>query len=312
MVVAANPWRTHPKGAFFSAWRASDGFALRRMDWAASGRRKRRGALLFAGGRGDFIEKYFEAFADWRAAGWDVTAFDWRGQGRSQAGIAPGALEGFDAQMDDLAALIGEWRRAAPGPHVAIGHSMGGHILLKTIVERLPALDAAVLVAPMIRVNAGPIPAWLAPDVADTMSRLGFRRKPMWHTPPALLRPGSERQRRLTASRARYEDELFWWDKAPDYKLGAPTWGWVRAAYASAAASFTPAKLAAVTLPILILATDRDALVDSGATRRMAEQLPHAEIAWLPGARHEILREADPIRNAALARIDVFLAGLAT
>jgi lysophospholipase len=85
----------------------------------------------------------------------------------------------------------------------------------------------------------------------------------------------------------------------------------VRAAYASAAASFTAEKLARVRLPILILATDRDALVDPRATRRVAAQLPTAEIAWLPGARHEILREADPIRKAALARIDAFLAGLA-
>jgi lysophospholipase len=311
MVVAATLWRTHPKGALFSAWRARDGFLLRRMDWPASGRRRRRGALLFAGGRGDFIEKYLEAFAGWRAAGWDVTAFDWRGQGRSQGELAPGRLEGFDAQMDDLAALIDDWRKAASGPHVAIGHSMGGHILLKTIVERAPALDGAVLVAPMIMVNSGPIPAWLAPDVADTMSRLGFRRRPLWHLPPALARPGSERQRRLTASRARYEDELYWWGEAPEFNLGAPTWGWVRAAYASAAASFTAEKLARVALPILILATDRDALVDARAIGRVAAQLPTAEIAWLAGARHEILREADPIRNVALARIDSFLAGLA-
>lgn len=311
MVVAATLWRTHPEGAHFSTWRARDGFSLRRMDWPASGRRKRRGALLFAGGRGDFIEKYLETFAGWRAAGWDVTAFDWRGQGRSQGDLAPGALEGFDAQMDDLDALIADWRKAATGPHVAIGHSMGGHILLKTIVERKPALDAAVLVAPMILVNSGPIPAWLAPDLADTMSRLGFRRRPLWHTPPALLRPGSERQRRLTGSRTRYEDELYWWGEAPEFNLGAPTWGWVRGAYASAAASFTAEKLAGVTLPILIVATQRDALVDSRAIRRVAEQLPGAEIAWLPGARHEILREADPIRNAALARIDAFLARLA-
>ena len=41
---------------------------------------------------------------------------------------------------------------------------MGGHLLLRTLVERRPALDAAVLVAPMIGVNSAPIPAWLAPD----------------------------------------------------------------------------------------------------------------------------------------------------
>src|SRR3546814_18008763 len=47
----------------------------------------RRGAILFAGGRADYFEKYLESLIHWRARGWDVTAFDWRGQGGS--GVLP-------------------------------------------------------------------------------------------------------------------------------------------------------------------------------------------------------------------------------
>src|SRR5262245_29857691 len=79
-------WRAHPKGAAFDVWSAPDGTPLRRLTWRQSGRRKVRGNLLFAGGRGDFIEKYLETLGDWHGAGWNVTSFDWRGQGRSQTG----------------------------------------------------------------------------------------------------------------------------------------------------------------------------------------------------------------------------------
>jgi lysophospholipase len=278
------------------------------MDWPPPAAGKRRGSLVFAGGRGDFIEKYLEAFADWRAAGWAVTAFDWRGQGASRGDIASGNLRSFDPLIDDLAALIEEWRAASPGPHVAIGHSMGGHLLLRTIVERKPALDAAVLVAPMIGVNSAPLPAWLAPDVADTMCRIGLAARPMWRTPKAMIRPGAQRQRNLTGSRERYGDEMFWWEKEPGFNLGPPSWGWMCAAFRSAERAFTPRRLAEVDLPILILATDRDRLVSIPEIRRAAEQLPNAELATIEGAAHEILREADPIRAAALARIDAFLA----
>ena len=75
----ANPRRILPADAMLDEWRAPDGFVLRRMTWAPGS--ASRGALLFAGGRGDFIEKYLEAFAHWHGAGWNVTAFDWRGQG---------------------------------------------------------------------------------------------------------------------------------------------------------------------------------------------------------------------------------------
>ena len=298
-------WRAHPKGAVIDTWTAPDGTPLRRLTWRRSGGRKARGNLLFAGGRGDFIEKYMETLSAWRDASWNVTSFDWRGQGRSQTG-GRRELDSFAPLVDDLTALIADWRGGADGPHVVVGHSMGGHLLLKTIVERRPALDAAVLVAPMIRVNSAPIPSWLAPDVADTMCRLGFRARPLWKMPPQLVRPGSQRQRNLTFSTRRYEDELHWWAKEPSFNLGAPTWGWTRNAFQSAAESFTPEKLGAVEVPILILAAAQDRLVSLDAIREVAAAMPRAELAVLAEAAHEILRDDDPVRDDALARIRDF------
>src|SRR5436305_2889240 len=124
MEKPANPRRARPPGASFGTWNAPDGWALRRMDWQQDAPQKARGSLIFANGRGDFIEKYLEAYAHWHDLGWNVTAFDWRGQGGS---IGRGfGYESFDLLIDDLAALIADWRQAMPGPHVAIGHSMGG------------------------------------------------------------------------------------------------------------------------------------------------------------------------------------------
>jgi lysophospholipase len=300
-------WRSHPKDASFHDWTAPDGMALRRMDWPAAKGGKARGSLLFAGGRGDFIEKYLETLAHWHDAGWNVTAFDWRGQGRSRGDTKSGDPDSFDVLVDDLAALIGDWREGAQRPHVAIGHSMGGHLLLRAIVERAPPLDAAILVAPMIGVNSGPIPARLAPAFADTMCRLGLAAQSMWKTPKALTRPGSQRQHLLTGSRERYEDELWWWGEAPGFNLGPPSWGWMRAAFRSAARTFTAERLGAVDLPILIMGTDRDRLVSPAEIRRAAAALPRAELIMYPDAAHEILREADPVRRDALARIDSFL-----
>jgi lysophospholipase len=303
MENAGKPWRSHPEGAVFGTWTAPDGWAIRRMDWPQSGRRKPRGSLIFAGGRGDFIEKYLEALAYWHGRGWNVTAFDWRGQGGSQGeGFR---FDSFDALVKDLAALIGDWSGATPGPHVAVAHSMGGHLLLRTLIDAKPALDAAVLVAPMIGVNSAPLPAWLAPDIAETMAFFGFRDVAMWKAPPALQRPGSQRQRILTGSRERYEDELWWWSQQPEWNLRAPTWGWLSAALSSGA-RFTSERLAEIRLPILTLAAKRERLVSNAEIRRVAGALPNAEIETFAGA-HEILRENDPVRSAALQRIDAFL-----
>jgi lysophospholipase len=274
------------------------------MDWPQPEGKAPRGSLIFAGGRGDFIEKYLEAFAHWHGRGWNVAAFDWRGQGGSRG--AGFGFDSFDVLIDDLDALLDDWRAGSPGPHVAVGHSMGGHLLLRALIERKPTLDAAVLIAPMIVVNSAPIPSWLAPEMADAMCLLGFGPVPMWKAPPALDRPGSQRQRILTSSPERYEDEAWWWDREPGRKMGAPSWAWMRAAFRSAAA-FTRERLAKVRLPVLLLGTERDRLVSAAAIRRTAGELPDAELEMFPDAGHEILREADPVRLAALARIDAFL-----
>jgi lysophospholipase len=308
MVNEAIDRRAHPDGAVFRNWTAPGGMQLRRMDWPAAKGREPRGSLLFANGRSDFIEKYLEAAAHWHSAGWSVTSFDWRGQGGSQGAGAEAAAASFDPMIDDFAALLADMRSAGPGPYVAIAHSMGGHLLLRTLVERQPALDAAVLIAPMIEVNSAPIPSRLAPDIADLFYRLGLGGLPIWKPGPGFNAVGGRRNRNLTASPERYEDETWWWAQAPAFDLGLPNWRWIRAAFRSGAAAFTPERLKRVDLPILIIGAEHDRLVSAPAIRRVAAELPRAELEMMDDAAHEILREADPVRLRALARIDAFLA----
>ncbi|HEX2762377.1 MAG TPA: alpha/beta hydrolase [Allosphingosinicella sp.] len=296
--------RAIPGDASLSTWRAPDGWAIRRMDWPAPG--KARGSLLFGGGRGDFIEKYLEGHAHWRAQGWNVTAFDWRSQGGSRGDIEGGHLDSLDTLVDDLDGLIAEWSAATPGPHVAIAHSMGGHVLLRTLAERHPPLDAAVLVAPMLMINSAPLPTFAAWWAASLAAMAGLGRQPAWHQQAEPAPVGSYRQSCLTGSPERYEDELYWWKQEPGYNLGAPSWGWLKAAYASCAA-LTDEKLRGVTKPVLLLAAGRDRLVSGAAIRHAADVIPNAELVTFERSAHEILREADPIRLEALARIDAFL-----
>jgi lysophospholipase len=296
--------RAHPAGARFADWSAPDGAPLRRMDWPQPGRRRPRGSLLFAGGRGDFIEKYLEAYAHWHDAGWAITAFDWRGQGASRAaGEEPDSL---DPLVGDLSALLEGWRAETPGPHAAVGHSMGGHLLLRVLAERRPALDAAVLVAPMLAINAAPLPGWGAAWTASLMSMFAPRGQPAWHQPSSAPPAGSLRQAILTGSAERYEDEIWWWEKQPSYQIGPPSWGWLDAAYRSTA-RLTPAALAAVATPILLIGAEKDRLVSPAAIRHAAAALPEAELLMFKESGHEILREEDAVRIAAHEAILAFL-----
>ena len=305
MLVPPPDRRSHPPEAAFSLWEAPDGWRVRVMEWQQPPGKAPRGSLIFANGRGDFIEKYLEPLGHWHAAGWNVTAFDWRGQGGSRGDIVAGHLDSFDPVVADGAALLAKWMEEHQGPHVAIGHSMGGHLLLRILAEHRPKLAAAVLVAPMIGINASPMPQRLGRIIAGTLARLGLRRTRAWKHNERPTPVKVSRQAYLTTCSDRYADEMWWKERESGYNLGPPTWGWLSAAYRSIAA-LTAQKLRGVKTPILLLGTNTDRLVSPTAIRRAAVLLPEAQLHMFNRAGHELLRESDPVRLESLARIDAF------
>lgn len=269
--------------------------------------------MLFMAGRGDAYEKYLESFEHWRLAGWQVSAADWRGQGGSgRLGLGDaGHIDDFATWIADLAALWADWTGGREGPLVLLGHSMGGHLVLRAALERAlaPRPAALVLSAPMLDVFPEHLPLFAKRWLADAMVRLGDPARPAWKMSEKPGSRASARQSLLTHDRARYSDEHFWREARPELKLGPGSWGWVAAATRSTAALFARGALESVDLPVLIVATAHDRLVSPAAIRVAARRLPDAELLEFGAeARHEILREVDPVRNRALAAIDAFLA----
>jgi lysophospholipase len=306
MTVFANLRRSLPVDATLAAWRAPDGWPLRRVDWPAE---RSRGRLLFQCGRGDFIEKYLEPVIDWQDRGWNVAGFDWRGQGgsgRLLADVTRERVASLDPLVDDLAAFVTRWKKASPAPHVLVGHSMGGHIVLRALAEGRIAVDAAVLVAPMIGINTSPLPAWMVRGIARTACAIGLGdrrvRKRRGAAPSVPGRPWA-----LTRCPDRASDSGWWKVQHPELGLGPPSWSWVSAAYASMAALRRPGMLEKVATPLLVIGAEHDRLVADSAIRDAAARLPDAELRMFADSGHELLREAEPVRRAAMATIDRFL-----
>lgn len=301
--------RAFPPDSTISTVAARDGWPLRRVDVPARG--GTRGAILWCGGRGDMVEKYLETLNGWADAGWTVTSFDWRGQGgsgRLSANPHVGHVTDFAVWIDDLADVVRDWQAAARGPHVVMGHSMGGHLVLRAIAERRIAPDAAVLVAPMLGFDAGVLPLAVASGATRLLARVMPPTRPAWRANEKPSLPGARRQRFLTHDAGRYADEIWWQTRDPELKLGPPSWQWLAAAYASNARLANPGVLEAVTTPMLIVATQGDKLVSAAAIRAAAARLPNATLKLFPDTvAHEILRETDAVRDEALRDITAFL-----
>ena len=312
MTSPENVRRAYPPGSEISTWAAPDGWLLRRFDWPAA-TEKPRGSILFQAGRGDLFEKYLETFDHWHGQGWAITSFDWRGQGgsgRLSEDPSVGDIDRFGTYLADFGAFWTSWAPAAPGPHVVIGHSMGGHLICRALAKSLADPAAAVLIAPMMGVHA-PISAGFGEWLANRMMNWGDPKRRAWQGNERPATMGS-RQSLLTHDDDRYADEPWWWARDPSLKLGPPSWRWVVRAFESTRRLRLSRRIRLVKTPILMLVADADRLVTAKDALAVAGAIPDCRVVRFGSeSAHEILREVDEVRNRALGEIDDFLSACA-
>lgn len=281
--------------------RAEDGLRLRIATWPGG----RKGTVLLFPGRTEFVEKYARTAAALLARGYSTVAVDWRGQGladRVTANRRTGHVGSFDDYQKDAAALVDALAGlpVAP-PYHLLGHSMGGAIGLRFLLQGGPVKSAAFS-APMwgIELNAAArTAARLLPAAAVA---LGQGAKPVI---------GGSGDTCLVAS-TRFEDNNLTHDRDtyaymqrqvlsyPDLALGAPSYQWLRLAL-SECAQIVAAP--APDLPALTFLGDQETIVAAAPVHARMANWPRGELLTLPGAKHEILMETPEIRDKVLDQI---------
>ncbi len=299
--------RSIPHNAVETDWEATDGWPIRRIDYNEAGG---RGSLLFLPGRGDHYEKYLETLDHYAQLGWHVTALDWRGQGGSGRLLDDphvGHIDDFSTWIADIRAFWKMWKASTSGPHVVIAHSMGGHLAMRALVEGAIDPDALALSAPMLGIQTAGLPVSWHHALARFLRSLGHPNRSAWKEGEKPGSPLNMRQKILTHDQERYDDELYWWKMRPEVRLGPPSWHWVERAIASTRLLAQPGILEAINTPIILLATTADKLVDTNRIIKDAKRLPNSELLIFGNeAAHELLREADAVRDKCLDAITAF------
>src|SRR4051812_21806 len=156
--IPANPV---PEGVVTGMLKTRDGASIRFARWQPPPGRK--GTVCLFQGRAEFIEKYFETVRELRSRGFAVAMIDWRGQGGSERTLSDphkGHVGDFAEYEHDVEALMNDVVLPdCPPPIFAIGHSMGGTVMMRVARRGSRWFDRIVLSAPMIRLygkrNAG-------------------------------------------------------------------------------------------------------------------------------------------------------------
>lgn len=306
------PLNPIPPGALLS-YAAVDRLEIRVVRWAAirHGTLPCPGTIVICPGRAEFIEKYAEVVGELLRRGFAVTAFDWRGQGGSSRPLGDrrkGHVDSFADYARDLDAVVDfVLRPFCPKPWFALAHSMGATVVLHH-ARRDSVFARMVLSAPMIAISRLQSPRW-ASVVATAAVAAGCGRVAVPGSRRRSALPRQFERNVLTSDPRRYAVMTALLAAAPELGNGAPTWGWLHAAFRAMRVLAQEEVPRRITTPTLVIAPVADRVVDVRSTERFAVRLKAGQLVTVPRAEHEILMERDEFRDQFWSAFDAFVPG---
>jgi lysophospholipase len=215
----------------------------------------------------------------------------------------------FNIHLDDLTSFYESVVKPGKiGPLWVMGHSMGGHLILRWLAERQKAgIQGAILTAPMLAL--GPRLAHGAGlGISRAAVELGFGE----HYGPGQHNYG-ERDKAFIDNPLSHDPLRFglmecYFEAHPQLKIGGVTYGWLYAALKSMKDERSPSYFKDLALPILTMTGDQDRVTPVKENMRYLSQLPHGETIVIPNALHDIMGESENFRVEAWKNIDRFLA----
>ncbi|MBD1391015.1 alpha/beta hydrolase [Neiella sp. HB171785] len=301
-----------------------NGATIRYGIWRTT--KARKGLVVFASGRTEFIEKNLPAYTELLAKGFDVYTFDWRGQGLSERQLRhsePGHIEDFAIYLADLDAFIQQivQPEQQTGMKLLMGHSMGGHIGLRYLQQHHNVFDRAQFSSPMMGIKAN---TWLTRQFVGFLHWAGWGQscapgsQPVWKSyldqdacsaikSGIVSLPEKPERALLYSNNLNHLAQASCWVEQslahnPKHHLGlgCPTIDWVKAAFRSI--EDAKGHLDQIKIPVVIVGSADDKVVTFSAQQQACSSMGNCCLWQTTGredkpAAHEILIEIDDYTN---------------
>lgn len=258
----------------------ADGQRLLLRDWPC---RQARGAVLIVHGLGEHSGRYARLAAWFNRRGYAVRSYDQRGHGRSSG--RRGALRHRDDLLADLVTVYNDHAGTSAHPPLLLGHSMGGLVTLRAVLDGDLRPPALVLSSPALR-------SWSSPRMirlVRVLSRLA---------PNLPLRNG------VDAGKLSHDAQV-----VADYRSDPLRHGWITprlADFILTDGAACNADASRLDVPTLLLVADGDEVVDPAGSRAFAKAAaPGGQLTtrFFAGLYHELFNEAEPGRSQVLMQL---------
>jgi alpha-beta hydrolase superfamily lysophospholipase len=258
----------------------TDGQRLFLRDWPSS---RSRGAVLIVHGLGEHSGRY-QRLAQWfNLRGYAVRSYDQRGHGRSPG--QRGAIRHADDLLEDLASVYLEYADSTATAPLLLGHSMGGLVAARAVLDGRIVPPALVLSSPALR-------SW------ESASMMRLARMLTRVAPRMPLRNG------LKFDRLSHDPAVIAAYRSDPLRTGQITPRLADFIFRAGASCIADANRLA--LPTLLLVSGSDALVDPSGSRdfsRAAAATRQLTTRFFSTLYHELFNESEPGRSQVLMQL---------
>ena len=257
---------------------------------------------------GEFAEKYKEVIYYFLKNGYSVYVPEHRGHGYSDRIVVDGEkvhIEDYEQYVQDLHFFVKNVVEPTEKRKILFCHSMGGAIGVRYLEEFPLTFDAAILSAPMLGMNTGKYPKWLAKVTADFFCAIGkgtkyaagqsgFSDKPSFETSSCVSR---ERYMYIYNMRLRNIN----------YQTYGGTYAWVKAGFKVIRKLRKRKNINSIKIPLIIFEAEKDDMVDNCGIEKFAKKVKTAQLVRMKDSKHEIFNAGEAVRDGYYRQIFLFL-----
>ena len=268
-----------------------------------------KGTIVLNYGFTESCEKYHEMIYYFHRMGYQAAVMDYRGHGLSKREVDNKCvvhISRFSKYVEDMHGFVSA--KVIPmqkgKPLYLYAHSRGGCIGA-LYLEQYPEIFAkAVLNAPMLGIQLGGMPLWLASGVCRFFMVLGQGKKRVF-----LMKEFQEEEpfeMSGTSSKVRHAFYRELQKKNTDYQTCCSTYTWVNEAIRAGRRALKPENMARVKAPVLLFQALEDAFVRPQEQEVFIAGIREGTLVRAR-SRHEIGRGPNEVMEPYFARVFEFL-----
>lgn len=269
-----------------------------------------KGTVVICHGFTESERKYDEFVYYLLKAGFQAAVYDQRGHGRSFRESKSDYIvhiNDFEDYVRDMKLMMDMVIKpfSEDKPLYLYGHSMGGCVSTLYLEQYPGDFRKAVLNAPMLAIQLGACPMFIAKAICDIKKIFGKGMNKLFFQ--GDFNPEEPFTHCNTTSEARHNYYLSIRRDNPCYQSSSASYIWGAQSIIAGRHAMQKRNIAKITIPVMVVMAGKDKQVQNKALQKFVNELPNGKLVSYPEASHEIYRSHNAILCEYLKEIIDFL-----